>query len=128
MSPAGTCPHPEKKRWPLLDDQEGLRCTCGHVWAPYVFVAYANVYFAGRGLPSRLEVYRCRDRVSGVLLDHWHTTDRGKRERPHDLLDAPVKDDVPSILDIQKPRWNGRRKAKPVTRTERRRLRRHRRI
>lgn len=122
MAP-GTCPHPEKKRWPLLDDQEGLRCTCGHAWAPWAFVATANRYFEIEGRGSRLEVYRCRDRAGGEL-DHWHTTDRGKRER-HDPLDEAVKDAVSSTLDIQKTRWNGRRKARPITRVERRRLRRH---
>ena len=126
MTGAGQCPHPEKKRWPLRDDTEGLRCSCGHAWAPWQFTASANRYFNVEGHGSRLEVYRCRDRASGTLLDHWHTTDQGKREHVREGVDRVVKIGVVSSEDIRKPGWNRRRKGRPVTRSEWHRLRRHR--
>ena len=135
MTTAGTCPHPEKRSWPVRDAPGGLACTCGHSWEPYIFIGVANRFFhhdrRAEGDAARLEVYRCRDRFTRAPLDHVHTTDRAKRDRRHPqdrYVDAPVKGGVSSTQDIQKPRWNGRRKPRPTSRTERRRLKRHRRI
>lgn len=127
MSPAGQCPHPEKRRWPLLDDQEGPRCQCGHTWEPYLFARRVNQRL-DRTVGGRMVVYRCH--VDGVELDHLHTTDQEKFERRWaiDHLDEPVKDAVSSTPDIQKPGWNRKRRSRPTTRTERDRLRRHRRM
>lgn len=133
MIQAGTCPHPEKRSWPLQDEPEGLACSCGHAWAPYLFVGVANRFFHHEDKEAqahrRLEVYRCRTRA-GESLDHWHTTDRGKREQPQlDQLDSMVKDVLASTGDIHgRSRWSRRRKAKPMSKEERRRLRRWRRI
>lgn len=130
MSRAGVCPHPEKKRWPLQDPPEGLRCPCGHVWEPYLFVVRVNRYLRHPSRPEgagqRLEVYRCRERGSGRALDHWHTTDaEKKRGATHGQLDRGVKGAVLSTADIQKPSWNGKRRRRPLSRAERRRYRRH---
>jgi hypothetical protein len=128
MSAAGQCPHPEKRRWPVRDDPGGLACPCGHAWEPYRYEAVANTGFRHRGDPG-VEVYQCRAAGTREPLDHFHVADRGKQAaRAKDPLDPPVKDAVMSTADIQKPRWGGRRKAKPTTRAERRRLRRWRRM
>lgn len=132
MTTAGTCPHPEKRRWPVRDAPGGLACPCGHAWEPYLFVGIANRFFHHEDKEAeahrRLEVYQCRAAETRAPLDHFHTTDRGKREAPQDRLDSMVKGTVTSGVDIQKTGWNRRRKPRPMTREERRRMRRWHRI